>query len=121
MSPDVNFSIIWKTFTVLSVMDLTVSMPLSGLASVHVSRCEFLHHLKKTATVLRDMDLTVSMPLSGLASVCPDVNFSIIWKTTTLLPFMDPFVSMPFDLMVSLAAAAQMLSTLRGWLDGWFD
>jgi hypothetical protein len=46
MSPDVNFSIIWKTATILSVMDLTVSMPLSVLNSVHVSQCEFLHHLE---------------------------------------------------------------------------
>jgi hypothetical protein len=45
MSPvDVDVSIIDKTATFLLVMDLTVSMPLSVLASVNVSRCEFLHH-----------------------------------------------------------------------------
>jgi hypothetical protein len=45
MSPvDVDVSIIDKMATFLSVMDLTVLMTLSVLASLHVSRCEFLHH-----------------------------------------------------------------------------
>jgi hypothetical protein len=47
---------------------------------------------------------------------------SIIDKMATLLSFMDPLVSVPlFNLMVSLAAAAQVLFTLRGWIDGWMD
>jgi hypothetical protein len=47
-------------------------------------------------------------------------SISIIDKTDTLLSFMDPLVFVPlFDLVVSLAAAAQVLFTLRGWMDGW--
>jgi hypothetical protein len=49
-----------------------------------------------------------------------DVNVSIIGETATLHLSMDPLVSLLlFD--KSLAAAVQMLFSLRGWMNGWMD
>jgi hypothetical protein len=49
-----------------------------------------------------------------------DVDISIIGKTDTLHLSKDPTVSLSmFD--NSLADAAQMLFSLRGWMDGWMD
>jgi hypothetical protein len=49
-----------------------------------------------------------------------DVNVSIIGETATLHLSMDLLVSLLlFD--KSLAAAVQMLFSLRGWMNGWMD
>jgi hypothetical protein len=49
-----------------------------------------------------------------------DVNVSIIGETATPHLSMDPLVSLLlFD--KSLAAAVQMLFSLRGWMNGWMD
>jgi hypothetical protein len=47
-----------------------------------------------------------------------DVNFSITGKTATLHMSMDLPVLLPLFNKL-LAATAQILFTLRGWMDGW--